>query len=48
MEGVDIPEQVPFSLRLRSEVRLGVQYTRVWSFDEKLGSMSVFVSPTEE
>jgi hypothetical protein len=45
LPGVDIPERTPFSLRLRSETCLGVQYTRVWSFPDRLGLMSVFVTP---
>lgn len=43
--GLDIPEKTPFSLRIRSKTMLGVQYTRVWSFPEKLGLMTTIVPP---
>ena len=48
LEGVDIPEDTPFSLRVRSEVLVGIQYTRVLARPTKLGLMSVFVPPTVE
>ena len=48
LEAVDIPENTPFSLRVRSEVPVGIQYTRVLAKPGQLGLMTVFVPPTVE
>lgn len=48
LEGVDVPENTPFSLRVRSETAVGIQYTRVMSEPGRLGLMTVFVPPVVE
>jgi hypothetical protein len=40
---LDVPEEVPFSLRLRSKYRLAIQYTRLDTRYPSMALMSIFV-----
>jgi hypothetical protein len=42
---LDVPEEVPFSLRIRSKYRLAIQYTRLDTRFPSMALMSIFVPP---
>jgi hypothetical protein len=46
--GVSIPAATPFSLRVRSEVKLGCQYTRVQSSKSGTALMSTYIPALRE
>jgi len=46
--GIDIPSGVPFSIRVRSNVKLGCQYTRVQTTKTAIGLLSVIPLMTSE